>query len=115
MARKKSTKTSDMLIEAQKTGEQIKTNVGILSEQQLEVFDKHHSALNNAYHYDVIGRTDRVTEMDLGLIYFDVTGFQLMNWNCNSCRLNNWKKLGALYYKSLEYYKKTGGTQDGTE
>lgn len=81
-------------------------NTGILSKEQLDTFKEYHSALNNATNFDVIGRTDKKTELELSQIYFEVTGFQLLNWNCNSCRLTNWKKLGQLYFKSKEYYDK---------
>lgn len=83
----------------------IATNVGILSVAQLREFEKEHSAFNNAVNFDVIGRTSRVTEITFSKIYYEVTGFELANWNCNSCRLSNWKKLGQLYYKSLKYYE----------
>lgn len=84
---------------------QIKTNIGYLNKDQLAIFEKYSSALNNAYHYDVLGRTNVVDELELSKIYFEVTGFQLLNWNCNECRLNNWKKLGKLYYSSLQKFK----------
>lgn len=109
MPRKKSTNPANLLKEAKEVAKevtQIKTNIGILSNAQLKTFEVYHSALNNAYNFDVIGRTEKITELELSSIYFEVTGFQLLNWNCNSCRLNNWKKLGKLYFDSLKYYNK---------
>lgn len=85
----------------------IKTNIGYLNRKQIAIFNKSSSALNNAYYYDVLGYTNKQTELELSQIYFEVTGFQLLNWNCNSCRLNNWKKLGKLYYNSLDKLKQT--------
>lgn len=33
--------------------------------------------------------------------YKEATGKTLTNWNCNSCVMNNIKKVGELYVKSL--------------
>lgn len=107
MPRKKSTSTAKLLKETKEvTKPTIKTNVGILTQSQLKTFEIYHSALNNAYNFDVIGRTEKISELELSSIYFEVTGFQLLNWNCNNCRLSNWKKLGKLYFDSLKYYAK---------
>jgi hypothetical protein len=82
-----------------------KTNPNLLSKSQVKKLEEYSSAINNAYNFDVIGYTDKRSELDLSRIYYETTGFQLTNWNCNHCRLSNWKKIGKLYYESKKYYE----------
>lgn len=76
----------------------------LLTKSQLKTLEKYSSALNNAFNFDVIGYTDKHSELLLSQIYYEATGFQLTNWNCNQCRLNNWKKIGKLYYESQKLH-----------
>lgn len=82
----------------------MKPNPSLLSKSQIKKLDKYSSAINNAVNFDVIGYTDKHSELELSQIYFETTGFQLTNWNCNQCRLTNWKRIGKLYYDSIKYY-----------
>lgn len=44
---------------------------------------------------------------ELEKIYKEATNSEeKINWSCNQCSYNFWKKCATLYYKSKEYYEK---------
>lgn len=56
------------------------------------------TVINHSYAIGInCGFTQTLTK-----VYKECTGETLYNWNCNSCVMNNIKKVGKLYNESLE-------------
>lgn len=76
-----------------------------LTKKQIEVFDKQKDNLRRAYYSDWKTHTMMWDNIELANIYTEVTGETLNNWNCSSCALKNYKRMGKLYFDSIEHYK----------
>lgn len=78
----------------------------LLTKEQLEIYKKAHNHFDTVINKQYKLATPQTLDNELADIYEEVTNEKLKrNWSCNRCCYNAYKKMGKLYYDSLDYYE----------
>lgn len=85
-----------------------------LNKTDYEIYSEYEQPLKTSYLYDYKRATSSKIDALLSEIYKKYTNEILGNWNCSRCSLNNYKKMGKLYFDSKEYYSKQTTEQQET-
>lgn len=74
------------------------------NKKQLKTLQKQELNLKRAYKSNFKTHTMQWENDEVAKVYEEATGIKLKDWSCPSCCLNNYKKVGKLYFESVEYY-----------